>query len=129
MKFGALIPFLDFIVIFGGFGRPFGAIFVMGLNLKQFLKPINVNYQFWFWNYNPIFCFHSALFGAFLDLFGPLGAIFGVGVRSKNYFGTYLHSLTTFVLEVYGFYSSFILFCVGGWVAGLVENIATSAPN
>ena len=36
-------------------------------------------------------------------------------------------------MKVYGFYSSFILFwvggLVGGWVAVLVENIATSAPT
>ena len=106
-----------------------GLFFGLGWGPKRFLTPINVDYQFWFWNYNPIFCFHSAPFGAFLDLFGSFGAIFGVGVRSESFFGTYLHSLTTFVLEVCGFYSSFILFWVAGWVAGLVENIATSAPN
>ena len=109
-----MAPFGHFFALF----RPLGAILGLGLGLKRFLKPINVDYQFWFLNYNPVFCFHSALFGAFLDLFGPFGAIFGVGVRSKNYFGTYLHSLTTFVLKVCGFYSSFILFWVAGWVAG-----------
>ena len=43
------------------------------------------------------FCFTLAKFGG---LFGPLGAIFGVDVRLKNYFGTYLHRLTTFIFEV-----------------------------
>ena len=115
-----------FLVLF----RPFGAFFGLDLGLKTFLKPVYVDYQFWLWNFSPIwFFFHSAPFGAFLDLFGPLGAIFGVGVRSESFFGTYLHSLTTFVLEVCGFYNSFIFFWVGGWVAGLVENIAISAPN
>ena len=85
------------------------------------MKPINVDYQFWFWNYNPIFCFDSAPFWAFLDLFGPFWAIFGVGVRSKNFFGTYLHSLTTFVLEVFAFYGSFILFWVARWVGGWIS--------
>ena len=33
-------------------------------------------------------------------LFGPVGAIFGVGVKFKNFFGTCLHRLTTFILEV-----------------------------
>ena len=94
-----------------------GLFFGLGWGPKRFLTPINVDYQFWFWNYSPIFFFHWAQFGVFLDLFGPFGAICGVGFRSKNFFGTYLHSLTAFVLEVCGFYSSFILFWVGGWIS------------
>ena len=47
-----------------------------------------------------LFAFASAKFRAFFALFGPLGAIFGVEVRFKNIFGTYLHRLTTFILEV-----------------------------
>ena len=39
-------------------------------------------------------------FGAIFALFGLFGAIFGVGVRFKNFFGTCLHRLTTFILEV-----------------------------
>ena len=93
--------------------RPFGAFFGLDLGLNTFLKPVYVDYQFWLWNYSLI-CFFS--FGPFWGLFGPRGAIFGVGFRSKSFFGTYLHSLTTFVLEVCGFYSSFILFWVGGWL-------------
>ena len=50
--------------------------------------------------------------------------IFGVGVRFKSFFVTYLHSLTTFVFEVCGLYSSFILLWVAGlaarWVGGWV---------
>ena len=80
-----------------------GLFFGLGWGPKRFLTPINVDYQFWFWNYSPIFFFHWAPFG-------PFGAIFGVRVKSQNFFGTYLHSLATFVLEVCGFYSSFILF-------------------
>ena len=71
-------------------------------------------------------CFQFGLILGLFELFWALGAIFGVGVRSKNFFGTYLHSLTTFVLEVCGFLA---LSYFSGWVAGLVENIATSAPN
>ena len=45
------------------------------------------------------FCFNSAKFGAIFALFGPFGVIFGVGVRFKEFFGTYLHILKTFILE------------------------------
>ena len=114
----------------------------LGSKSVTFWGPTNIHYHFWFGSKGLSFNFQFSLI---LGLFGPFWAIFGVGVRSKNYFGTYLHSLTTFVLEVCGFYSSFILFWVagwlggwvggwvgywvGGWVAGLVENIAVSAPN
>ena len=37
---------------------------------------------------------------AFFALFGPFGAIFWVWIKFKNFFGTYLHKLTTFILEV-----------------------------
>ena len=47
-----------------------------------------------------LFAFASAKFRTFFALFGPLGAIFGVEVRFKNIFGTYLHKLTTFKLEI-----------------------------
>ena len=39
-------------------------------------------------------------FGPLLHFFGPFWVIFGVEVRFKNIFGTYLHRLTTFILEV-----------------------------
>ena len=39
----------------------------------------------------------------------PFGAIFGVGVRFKNFFGTYLHRLTTFILEVQLYLADFQL--------------------
>ena len=54
-----------------------------------------------------LFAFTSAKFGAFFALFGPLGdifrsvgAIFGVRIRFKKNFGTYLCSQSTLVLEV-----------------------------
>ena len=36
-----------------------------------------------------LFVFNSAIFGAFFAPFGPLGAIFGVGVNFNNFFGIY----------------------------------------
>ena len=44
-----------------------------------------------------LFAFTLGKFGALFALFGPLGAIFGVEVRLKNIFGTYLHRITTFI--------------------------------
>ena len=108
---------------------PFRAIFWLGLGSKKIFDTYQCRLSILVLELQPYLFFHSAQFGVFLDLFGPFGAFFGVGFRSKNFFGTYLHSLTAFVLEVCGFYSSFILFWVAGWVAGLVENMATSAPN
>ena len=68
---------------------------------NQFLELTNEVNQLWFWKYCPIFfVFNSAKFGTLFALLRPLGAIFGVGVRLKNFFGTYLHRLTTFILEV-----------------------------
>ena len=64
---------------------------------KIFLRPTNVDYQFWFWKYSPIF---NSKFDPILGLFGPFGANFGVGVRSKKFCGTFLHRLTTFILDV-----------------------------
>ena len=44
-----------------------------------------------------LFC---TFFGPFGDIFWSFGAIFGVGIRFKNIFGTYLCSQSTLVLEV-----------------------------
>ena len=44
--------------------------------------------------------FNLAKFGAFLTFFGPFEAIFGVWVKLMKFFETYLHRLTTFILEV-----------------------------
>ena len=46
------------------------------------------------------FFFHSALFGAFLDLFGPFGAIFGLDFGFKKNFETSLCSLSNLALEL-----------------------------
>ena len=53
--------------------------------------------NFWFWKYSPIFYSNSATIGA---LFRPFRAIFGVGVRFKNFFVTFLYRQSTLVLEV-----------------------------
>jgi len=64
---------------------------------KMFLEPTNVGYQFLFWKYRPIFLFFiRPNFGPFCTFW----ALFGVGVRFKDFFGTCLHRLTTFILEV-----------------------------
>ena len=36
-----------------------------------------------------LFDFNSPKFGAFFALFGPFGAIFGVGFKFKNFFGSF----------------------------------------
>ena len=71
-----------------------------GSGLKTFLEPNNVDYQFFFELKLYLLVFNSAKFVAFFALFGLFWAIFGVGVRFKNFFGTCLHRLTTFILEV-----------------------------
>ena len=81
--------------------------FEVWVRFKSFLERIYVDNQLtnevnqlWFWKYCPIFfVFNSAKFGTFFALLRPFGAIFGVGVRFKNFFGTYLLRLTTFILE------------------------------
>ena len=75
---------------------PFGLFFGSGSGSKTFLELTNVDYQFVFWKYSHIFLFWiRPNFGPFRT-FRALQAIFGVGVRFKNFFGTYLHRLITF---------------------------------
>ena len=146
----ALLVFFLFSFLFG----PMGLFWGSRSGSKTLLEPTNVDDQFLFWKYSPIFLFSIrpnfwpfwALRGYFLArwgyfwgqdqvlkqfwnllmqtinfcfgskalsfcfsfdqilglfaLFGLFGAIFGVGVRFKNFFGTCLHRLTTFILEV-----------------------------
>ena len=56
----------------------------------------------------------SPLKPAFFVLFGIWGYFWGWD-RLKNIFGTYLHRLTTFILEVLLYLASLILSRVGGW--------------
>ena len=47
------------------------------------------------------FCFlFCRIWGLLFALFRSFEAIFGVGIKLKNLFGTYLHRLKTFILEV-----------------------------
>ena len=59
----------------------------LGPGLTTILLPTYVHSQLWFWDYSPIFLLNLAQFGAFFALFGPFWAIFGFGVRSKNFLG------------------------------------------
>ena len=78
-----------------------GLFLESGSGSKTLLELTYAVNQLWFWKYSPIFLLlHRPNLGPFIALFGPLGVIFGVGVRFKNIFGTYLHSLTTFILKV-----------------------------
>ena len=64
------------------------------------------------------FCFSFGQILGLFALFGLFGAIFGVGVRFKNFFGTCLHRLTTFILEVQLYLASLKLSRVAGWLGG-----------
>ena len=79
------------------FFGPMGLFLASRSVWKTFLEPTNVDYQFLFWKYSPIFLFLiRPNFGPFCTFwalrgyfFLPFGAIFGVKVRLKNIFGTY----------------------------------------
>ena len=93
-------PFCTFWAPLGYFFGPLGLFLGSRSGSKTFLEPTNIDCQYLFGRYSRIFLF---LFGQILGLFalfGLFGAIFGVGVRFKNFFGTCLHRLTTFILEV-----------------------------
>ena len=49
---------------------------------------------------------------------GPFKAIFGVGVRFKNFVGTYSYMPANIGLTIMLYNSSIILYWVGGWVNG-----------
>ena len=85
------------------FFGPLGLFWDSVLAQNFLLGPANVDYQsisFVFGSTALSFRFYPVLFGAFFALFGFFGAFFRVGVRFINHFGTYLHKLTTFILEV-----------------------------
>ena len=115
--------FCTFLGPFGLFFVPLGLFLEFGSGSKTFLEPTYVVNKLWFWKYIILtisikcqqcilsgdccrfglgsialsFCFY---FGQIWGLFCPFWAIFGVEVRYKNIFGTYIHRLTTFILEV-----------------------------
>ena len=64
----------------------------LGSGSKTFLEPTYVVNQTLVLEVQPyLFAFTLVKFGAFFALFGPSGAIFGVGVMFKKIFRTYLH--------------------------------------
>ena len=101
-------PLLHFYAPFWIFFCPMGLFLGSRSGSKTVLEPTNVDYQFLFWKYSPIFLFLiRPNFGPFCTFwalrgyfFWSYGAIFGVQVRFKNVFGTYWCRLSIFVLEV-----------------------------
>ena len=69
-------------LFFGAFGL------FLGVRIKTFLEPNNVDYQFLFWKYSPIFLFSiRPNFGLFWNFLGPLGLFLGLGSGSKTFLG------------------------------------------
>ena len=70
-------------------------------NIKLDLNfgPNNVYNKFWFWKESPIFVWNRPQLGPFCPFF-PFRAIFGVGVRFKNFLVTFLYRQSTLILEV-----------------------------
>ena len=93
-----------FLLLIQGFFLPFlgpsGISLGLGSGSKILFGPPYVDYSFWFWKYSPIFLF---LIRPHLGPFCPFWVLRGYflgGVRLKNFFGTYLHRLTPFILQV-----------------------------
>ena len=100
--------------------RPFGAFFGLDLGLKTFLKPVYVDYQFWLWNYSPIWFFS---FGHFWGLFGSFWAPWGyfwVWVQVQILFWDLLTQPNNFCFGSMWFLQLFHTF-LGGWVGGLIS--------
>ena len=70
--------------LFRTFLGPLGIFFPLGLFLglrsgsNTFLEPSNVDYQFWFWKYNPTFLFLT------LPYFGPFCIFLGLDHVKKT---------------------------------------------
>ena len=69
--------FALFWVLRGYLLGPLGLILGSRSGSKTFLEPTNVDYQFWFWKYSPIFCLKSAKIGAFLPFLTLQGYLWG----------------------------------------------------
>ena len=112
-------PLLDFFGPLGAFfGTFLGYFWGRGQVQKHFWNLLMQTINFCFGSIAISFCFNFGQILGLFTLFGPFGAIFGVGVRFKNFFGTCLHRLTTFILEVQLYLASLKLSRVAGWVAG-----------
>ena len=97
-------PYLGLVFTFLGpsglFFGPSGLFSGSESGLTIILRPTNVDYQFLFLNYSPIFLSSIQPNLALFAFLGPFRAILGLESGSKTFFGTYLHRLTTFILEV-----------------------------
>ena len=91
---GLFCTFLGHFLVLWGYFWSWGQV------QKHFWVPLMQSINFGFGSTTLSFCFYFGQIWGLFALFGPLGAIFGVEVRFKNIFGTYLHRLTTFILEV-----------------------------
>ena len=126
LKFSSFFLFLfgQILGLFALFG-PFGGIFFacwgnfwdQGQVQKYFWNLLMQCINFCFGITGLSLCFSFDQILGLFALFGLFGAIFGVGVRFKNFFGTCLHRLTTFILEVQLYLASLKLSRVG-WLAG-----------
>ena len=104
---------------FFGPSWPFGAIFVVGVRLKNIFGTYLCRQSTLVLKLQPyLYVFNSAKFGALYSLFGPFRAIFGVGVKFKNFFGAYLHRLTTLLLTGKSNWHQKVLFWSAGRSAG-----------
>ena len=88
-----------FFLLFGVSFWPFEAILGSESGSKTVLGPTYVDKQLWFWKYSSIFPFLIRPDLGPFHVFGPFGAIFGVGVRIKIFL-TFLYRESTLVLEV-----------------------------
>ena len=113
---------------FFGPSWPFGAIFVVGVRLKNIFGTYLCRQSTLVLKLQPyLYVFNSAKFGALYSLFGPFRAIFGVGVKFKNFFGTYLHRLTTLLLTGKSNWHQKVLFWSVGRLDGQAGNTTSTA--
>ena len=79
-----------------------GLVLVLGSGSKTFSETTNVDYQFLFSKYSPIFLVFDLAKSCALQryFFCPLGLFLGVWVRFKNILRTYQCRQSTLVLEV-----------------------------
>ena len=114
---GLFSLFESFGVIFCG---PLGLFLGSRSGSKTFSEPTNVDYQFLFWKYSPIFLFfYSAKFWAFFCTFWALRGYFWGWGKVQKLFWDLLIQANNF------YFGSIALSCFfktfpGGWLAGWV---------
>ena len=82
------------------FFGPLGLFLGSRSGSNTFLEPIDIDYQFLFWKYSPIFCFQFGKILGLLGIFWALRVCFWGWGQFQKLFGTSLHRLTTFILKV-----------------------------